>query len=137
MTIKKAYYYIFYKFLRLFEAFEQTKWLSDFKAGLVLYSLEIFFLISLKVYYIDFFNRNEEFEANSVQTIIPFISLLLVNYFAFLYNDKWKSYVEEFDNWPVKRNIIGTWVIVGIVAFVMINLILSFYIMSQIFAVKE
>jgi hypothetical protein len=127
----RAYYYLFYKLYK-FGEWSPSTFPSDWTSTLAILALEIGFLISLKVYYFDFFDRNDDWNPLALQTIIPFGAILLLNCFAFLINDKWKVYVNEFDQWPKSKNLIGTWVVVGIFAFVIANIVISFHIMGQI-----
>jgi len=90
------------------------------------------YFIALKFYYIEFIDRNNTFVLASFQTILPLVIVFLVNYFAFLNNDKWKVYVNEFSQWPRERNLIGTWIVAGIVIFIIVNLFVAFSIMSKI-----
>jgi len=135
MTIKKAYYYLFYKFYK-FGEWSLSSFPSDWTATVAILALEIGFLISLKVYYFDFFNRNDDWDPFSLQTIIPFAGILLLNGVAFLINDKWKTYIDEFEHWPEKKNLIGTWVVVGIFFFVIVNIVVAFHLMGQITGVS-
>jgi purine-cytosine permease-like protein len=130
MTIKKAYFYFFYKIYKFLEAFEQTRWLSELKAGCILVVLEILFLISLKVYYSVFFNPNDEFIFYSLQTLLPFSAVVLINYFCFAYDDKWKAYADEFSRWSPEVNLKGTWIVILIVLFILFNLVFSFYLLG-------
>lgn len=129
--IKKSYYYLFYKFYK-FGEWSPSSFPSDWTAVFAILSIEIWFLVSLKVYYFDFFNRNDDFEILSFQTIIPFVSLILLNSLTFFHNAKWKEYVQEFDYWPRSKNIIGTWIVIGILVFVLVNVIVSFHLMGNI-----
>jgi hypothetical protein len=63
---------------------------------------------------------------------IPLVLVLLINYVAFIHTDVWKDYVIEFDKMPKKKNRIGSWIVFGIVLFIISNLIFSFYLMSRI-----
>ena len=58
----------------------------------------------------------------------------LINTFAFIMNDNWKHYIKEFDKLPRYKNIIGTWVVIIIVAFILVNAVISFKTMSEIVA---
>ena len=131
MAIKRYYYYLFYKFYK-FGEWSPSSFPSDWTATVAILALEIGFLISLKVYYFDFFNRNDDWNPFSLQTIIPFAGILLLNYLAFLINDKWKTYVNEFEQLPESKNLTGTWIVVGISIFVIVNIVVAFHIMGQI-----
>jgi hypothetical protein len=128
MTLKKMYYYLFYKFYKLFEAFKTTRWLTDFKAGIVIAVLEIWLLFSVYSY-IDVINgKRTEYDLISLKVILPSAIIFLIKWFAFVKDDSWKDYVKEFDEWPKEKNRKGTWVVVSIVLFVMGNLVFSLYL---------
>ncbi len=135
MIIKKAYYYLFYKFYK-FGEWSPSVFPSDFTATFAIACLEVLFLISLKFYYIEFFDRNDTFTFVSFQTIISLVTVFLINYFAFLNNKSWKTYVHEFDKLPESKNLIGTWIVIGLVAFVIGNLALAFHIMGKITGIE-
>ncbi len=131
MGIKEAYYYLFYKFYKFGEA-SSSIFSSDFTAAFAISGLEVLFLGSLEFYSTNFWGRNGDLKLASFHVIIPLATVVLINYFAFINNVKWKKYVRDFDKLPAKKNTIGTWIIIGIVAFVIVNFAFSVYIMSQI-----
>ena len=131
INIKRGYYYIFYKFYK-FGELSPSSFPSDFTATLAITVLEVLFLIAVKFYYIEFIDSSNTFVFASFQTILPLATVLLVNCFAFLKNDKWKVYVNEFNQLPRKRNLIGTWIVAGIVIFIIVNLIVAINIMSKV-----
>ena len=63
---------------------------------------------------------------------IPFLLVILINYIAFVRTDVWKDYVKEFDQLSKRKNRIGSWIVLGGVLFVIANLVVAFYLMSQI-----
>jgi purine-cytosine permease-like protein len=131
MKIKRAYYYLFYKFYK-FGEWSPSVFPSDFTATFAIACLEVLFLMSLKFYYIEFIDRNDTFTFFSFQTLTPLLAVLLINYFAFINNSNWKKYIREFDRLPKNINLIGTWVVIGMASFVIGSLALAFYIMGQI-----
>jgi hypothetical protein len=131
MKIKSAYYYLFYKFYK-FGEWSPSIFPSDFTATFAIACLEVMFLISIKFYYIEFFNRRSTFTFSSVQTLIPLIAVFLINYFAFLNDKSWKTYVKKFDKLPKNKDLMGTCLVILIVAFVIGNLALAFHIMGQV-----
>ena len=131
MKIKKAYYYLFYKFYK-FGEWSPSVFPSDFTAAFAIACLEVLFLISLKFYYIEFIDLNDTFTFVSFQTLIPLAAVFLVNYFAFFNNTNWKKYIIEFDRLPKNKNLIGTLIILVIVAVIIGSLAFAFHIMGQI-----
>ena len=129
--VKKAYYYLFYKLYKFSEA-APSKWLSDWKAELLVDVLIFFILCSSLIYYKFFFNRHIHFSENNVDVWITIIIIGLPNYFIFHYQDQWKKIVHEFDKLPKRKNRIGGWIIFLLVLTIIANFIFALYLMSQI-----
>jgi len=66
--------------------------------------------------------------------ILAGIVIVAINSFAFIMNDNWKHYFKEFDKLPRYKNIIGTWVVILIVVFILVSAGISFKTMSEIAA---
>ena len=130
IKIKKAYFYLFYKFYKF--GARSGPFSDDFSAGMLIVILEVLILGILKFYYIGFIDQNDTIKPFSLETIVPLLTVFFVNYFAFVNNDKWKEYIKEFDKIPRYKNIIGTWIVIMIVAFILVNVVISFNIMGQI-----
>jgi hypothetical protein len=131
--LKKAYYYFFYK---IYKSIEYTSELlggafwTDFKAGLVIGALEIWFLISIGIYLLLITNKNiGELTLNQPIVFIPLIIILLLNYFSFIRTDKWKEYNKEFDQLPIERNKKGGIIVWCTIALIVINLFFSYYLL--------
>jgi len=131
MSLKQAYYYLFYKLYKI-AMHGAIKSLSSFYAEVGIMALEIWFFMSLFNYYSIFFNRYATIELKSIKGIAPLIIILVVNYFIFDYKNKWKKYVTEFDTWPKKRNKIGGIIVFSVIILIVANLIFSFYLTSLI-----
>ena len=131
MIIKKAYFYLFYKFYK-FGEWSPSVFPSDWTATLAIGILELLFIAALKFYYIEYINPKNEL--TPLQVVVAGILVFLINTIAFLINDKWKHYIKEFDKLPRYKNIIGTWVVIIIVAFILVNVSISFKAMSEIAA---
>ncbi len=93
----RAYYYLFYKFYKMSEA-APSRWLSDWKAGVVILVLELWFIYSMFNYYSVLIDKY--FEPTKIVYIIIAVMLAAFNYFAFVHTDTWKEYVKEFDALP-------------------------------------
>ena len=128
MSITEIYYYLFYKFYKLFAAFKPKIWPADMSAVTVVLSLEICILFSLSNYYDVFIKRQEDLEFLSLKILIPFILILAIKWLAFWRNDKWKDYVSKFDQWSENENSRGTQAVVLLTIIIIANLILSFYL---------
>ena len=131
MSIKKAYYYFFYKFYKFGERSLSTL-PSNYTAAVAIGVLEVLFWLALKFFYIEFVDQNNSYQLLALQTLIPLGIIITVNCTAFLFTAGWKKYVSEFDQWPRSKNIIGTWVVAGIVLFIIVNIIVAVNVMSQV-----
>jgi len=131
MMIKKAYFYLFYKFYK-FTDWAHTMFPHDMAATAAIAMLEVLFILSLKFYYIEYINPKNEL--TPLQMILAGIVIVAINSFAFIMNDNWKHYFKEFDKLPRYKNIIGTWVVILIVVFILVSAGISFKTMSEIAA---
>ncbi len=131
MIIKKAYFYLFYKFYK-FTEWAHTVFPHDMAAAAAIAMLEMIFLASLKFYYIEYIDPKNEL--TPLQIIIAGIVIVSINSFAFIINDNWKHYIKEFDKLPRHKNLIGTWVVLLVVVFILVNAAISFKAMSEIAA---
>ncbi|WP_326983452.1 hypothetical protein VUJ46_02585 [Chryseobacterium sp. MYb264] len=133
--IKKAYYYFFYKIYKSIEYTSKEfggKFMTTFKASLVLIVLQIWFLFSLGIYYAIWSKKSIELSLNMPVIYIPLLIIVFSNYYAIDYLKIWKEYNSNFDKLPKEKNKIGGWIVFGIILLIILNLIYSFYLMSQI-----
>jgi len=132
--IKRAYYYFFYKTYKSIEytseQFGGAFW-TDFKAGLAIIALEIWFILSLLNYYTIFTKVWFSLSLKKPIIFIPLLFIITINYLAFVHTDKWKEYNKEFNNLPKKINRKGGWIVFGISSFIVINMIFSFYLLYR------
>jgi len=129
MSIKKAYYYLFYKFYK-FGEWTPSSFPSDWTAGFSISILETALVFSLKFYYIEFFDHNNNIKLYSPEIIVPLLVIFIGNSFAFVISSKWKYYIIEFDNWPKSKNLLGTWIVVGIILLTFFIIISSMYMLG-------
>lgn len=129
--MKRAYYYLFYRLYKWYEK-GPSVWLSDWKAVISIGVLQVFLILSMYCYYAVYSKQILDLSIKNPIVFIPFAIIFIFNYFTFEHTDIWKEYVAEFDQLPKKKNRIGSWIVFGVVLFVIANLIFSFYLMSQI-----
>ncbi len=104
---------------------------SDFKAGIVLLTLELWIIGSFLNYYSII--NSERLSINVINPIllISLIVFCIINYFAFIHTDVWKEYNAEFDKLSEhinsKRGII-VWIII---AFITINFFVSVFLLQK------
>jgi hypothetical protein len=135
MNIKKAYYYLFYTFWGFFEN-SPTKWGTVWKAGALIIILEIFIVFIMLNFYGELFNDYYDIQIFSPELIIPAIGILILNYWMFSKDDKWKEYALEFNRSPRKKNILGSTIVLIFVAVVVVLLVYSFYLIKPIYKVS-
>lgn len=104
-----------------------SRWLSDWKAVIIIIGLELFLITSIVNYYAYFIDRN--LSLSNISNLTVGICALLVitpNYYLFIHTNIWKEYVKEFDQLPKRKNIIGSWMTLFVIIFVLFNFIYSF-----------
>lgn len=129
--IKRAYYYLFYKFYKFSEA-APSRWLSDWKAELAIDGLLFFLFFSLMIYYNLFIDRFFKIPKTFVLVGIYFLFIGVPNYFIFHHRNQWKKIVDEFDELPKRKNLIGGWIVLLVVIFIITNLIFSLYLTFKV-----
>lgn len=132
--IKKAYYYFFYKIYKSIiytsNLFGGEFW-SDFKAGIAVGALEIWFLASILNYYSIINNIKLNISLTNPIILIPLILLFVLNYFTFIHTDVWKIYNKEFDGLSKEKNKRGSIIVWTIIAFIIINFLVSVYLLQK------
>lgn len=123
MNIKTAYYYFFYKLYK-FGEWSPSVFPSDFTAAFAIAWFEAMIFASLLFYSTLIWGR-PHIKFVSVPFLTPLVIIWIINYFAFVNDSKWKYYVHKFDKLPKEYNQKGTWIVIGIVAFIIGNLALS------------
>ncbi len=77
MTLRKAYYYLFYKFYKLFET-SPAKWASEWKASLCITVLIAFLIITFGGYYA-IGTKRDAFPGNPLPIAITIIAVVYVS----------------------------------------------------------
>lgn len=131
--LNKIYYYFFYKIYKAIQYVSAPfgDHLINFKAGLVMIALEIWLVSSIGIYYSIITKTKIELSIFMPIIYIPLIIILGFNYYSLDYLDIWKKYNEEFDKLSKKINIIGSWVVFGVIFLIIANFIFSFYCLDQ------
>ncbi|MRX42083.1 hypothetical protein GJU43_22665 [Flavobacterium sp. LC2016-23] len=133
--IKKSYYYFFYRIYRSIEYTSELsggKFLTEYKAGLVMLALETWGLFSLANYYTVYEKISTELSISMPIVYVPAVIVYAFNYLTIHYKDRWKQYNTEFANYSKKKNRIGGWIVFGIILLIISNLIFSFYLMGEV-----
>jgi uncharacterized protein YjeT (DUF2065 family) len=129
MSIKKMYHYFYYKLYKFSEA-APSRWLSDWKAELVLDVLILLITFPLVVYYTLYTGNIINFKNEKLIAALYFILVGGSNFLIFHSKNQWKSIVTEFDKLPKKKNRLGGIVVGAVILFIIVNLILSVYAMD-------
>ncbi|WP_123985308.1 hypothetical protein [Taibaiella soli] len=124
--MKRAYYYLFYKLYRFYEA-GPSVWMSDQKAIISIGALEIWFYFSRVSYYVGITKAKTPIMLTKPYMFIPLVVVFAVNYFAFDRNGDWKKHVREFEKWPPKKNRLGGLIVWSGIVLILVNLIVSIY----------
>lgn len=132
--IKKAYYSLFYK---VYKSIEYTSemvggafW-TDFKTGLVILTLELWIVGSFLNYYSIIYDKKLNREMISPILLTSLIIFSLINYFAFMRTDVWKTYNKEFDKLSEKENQKGTTIVWIIAICITVNFFGSAYLLQK------
>ncbi|MGI9582453.1 hypothetical protein ACR1PO_14650 [Chryseobacterium sp. RRHN12] len=132
--IKKAYYYLFYK---VYKSIQYTSemvggafW-TDFKAGLVILTLELWIVGSFLNYYSIINDKKLNIDTISPILLTSLVVFSIINYFSFIRTDIWKTYNKEFDKLSEKENQKGTTIVWVITICITTNFFLSVYLLQK------
>lgn len=132
MNIGKAYSYLFYKLYKFWEWASTPKFWSNWKAELTIDVLEILLGFSLVSYYTAITKSWVNFLNNSYSVLFYIVIIAIPNHYFFHHRIEWKETVKEFDQWPERKNQIGSIIVGMTVAAVIANFIFAFYLLSEI-----
>ena len=124
MVLLKAYQYIFYKLYRFYESSTYSRWWSDWKAYITILALSIWLYFAMNTCYHYFFNVPMVSSDDIIDLGMLIFGLIVsvFNWYLFVYQNKWKNIVEEFDKLSDKENRIG-----GTIVWIIIISITIFY----------
>ncbi len=100
---------------------------NKFRAIILMTLIEGWLLFAIYNYLDAFFHQRTTIQFFSWRSV-PFIIIVLLKWFAFIRNDRWKVYAQEFDHWSQANNLKGTYIVTGVVVFIFGILIFSGYI---------
>lgn len=129
-TLKNAYDYLFYTFYRFWES-APSKWWSDWKAVVticVLTGYGLFSVLGLITYYI----KVDIIASNMIAFIIFPILIYGLNYYYFLWKDKWKERISRFQNLSKSKDRIGIFLTILLTALIAIFFVYSLYLISTV-----
>lgn len=131
MSIKKAYYFSFYKLYRSFEASPSRFW-SEWKASLLMDILVGCIVIIIGLIYTVITKKDFIIFESNLYTWIMIITIGVSNYFIFNHADKWKEIVADFSHLPKNKNRIGGIIFWSIFFLIIASVVFMFYLMSRI-----
>lgn len=129
--MKRAYYYLFYKFYKVTMTGAIESMASWYAAAGVV-ALECFLLLSSYNYYAVFFDRYAELNLVSFKVLFPLALIMIINHVAFSNDEKLQDYIDEFDRLSKEKNKTGAWIVSIMTIAIVANLVFSYYLMSQI-----
>jgi hypothetical protein len=91
----------------------------------ILILIEVGTIVSFFSYKDFFLKRNDKMNVFSLPILIPLTIVWLIKWFAFINDDKWRNYVNKFDQWPKEKNVKGTWIVIGVIIILGTNIVLS------------
>ena len=128
--VTKAYYYLFYKLYKWIG--EENGW-ADWKAGVAIIALELLLVVIILNYYVVLIDTTISLGSiNDVALYVCVAIICIPNYLAFIRTDVWKDYVKKFDALSIKENKKGGRIVFGIITFILVNFLFSFYLYYQV-----
>ena len=127
MTIKKAYYYFYYKIYNFSKNISDNI-LNDIKPVVIIGVSEIFLLSDIMIWY-GIITKND-----FPDILLYGIGLIIIvfNFYIFMVRKDLKKYFTEFKHYDKKKNIIGGWIVFLTIMLALGSLIFSFYEMSLV-----
>lgn len=95
-------------------------------------TLEVWVLLTIGSYYSVYTKKAKELSIAMPGVYIPLLVILVFNYYTLDYKETWRKYNFEFSRLSRQKDIIGGWIVSGIIIFIIANLIIALYLMNQI-----
>lgn len=130
MSIKRMYYYLFYKLYKHYENSPQP-WLSNWKAGASIGVLEIWLLLSIGNYFLITTDKTIHLNLLQPVVIVPVTIVFIFNYLSFDHKDTWKKYNKEFDELSKDQNKKGGVIVWSVIIIIITNMIFSYYLLFR------
>lgn len=130
--MRKAYYLLFYQLYQFFKSVSDDGF-ADWKAGLVVQTLQIFVLLIIAIQ-IELISKINVIPGGDPKIwAIPLaIVLAIFNYYVFLHHKGWKLYEDEFKQYSKQKNRFINLTVFCFVFGILSLLIFTFYQMSLI-----
>jgi hypothetical protein len=127
----RAYAYAFFRLRNCARALSNDG-LHDWKALLVISVVQIYVLLDA-AFLSEVILRRRLFPSNWSVVVVPLaFGLVAANYFALLYEERWRRYEDEFRSYSAKARRVGAIVIIAVIVLVLLSLVVTFYAMSRV-----
>ena len=125
--MKRAYYYyLYYTIYKAWSKNYNPLLSNNFKADISLMAIKIWLLGVLDTYLSILLNRDTmDISITNPKVIIALALVIGSTLYFFTFSDRWKSYFEEFEKLPKRKNLIGGIIVWSIVIFIFINVFIS------------
>jgi len=131
MSIKKTYYYLYYKLYNFAVSISDDA-INEWKPLVTILVLQVLLIAEIFIWY-SIATKKILTIANPLTILLPIIAAIgIANYIFFLHGDKWKNYIAEFKQYDKRKKSVGGIVVFLVIALVLVSVIFSFYRLSQI-----
>lgn len=130
-AIKTGYAYLFFFFYNSVNKVKGNIFVQ-FKALLMIAVLEMLLLASIFYYGVDIYKFDILESFSKLYFLIPILPIVGLKLWFFERKENWKKYINDFETWSEEKRKKWDWIMKILIAFIIGNLICSFYIMSQI-----
>ena len=125
----KWYYYLYYKIFNAAKSISDDV-LNEWKPLIIISALEIFIFIQAIIWY-SVLTKNI-YRGSNIYFFLLSIALVSFNYYIFIYNHKWKQYIQSFKKISKKKDIWNGIIILFGILGILGTMIFAFYQMSLI-----
>lgn len=119
------YYYIFYKYYKLCKALKPKQWTPEMIAVLIMMNLIGLLIFPIQFYYDIFSDTRGVIPFLSFKVIAILLFTFIIQWLAFWRDDKWKQYIERFDQWTSSKNERGGWIVAVVTILLLANFIVA------------
>jgi hypothetical protein len=131
MTIKKTYYYLYYKIYKMWDKIENPFLSTSLRTDISIIFIMAWFIVTLFAYLSIILGSRIELDITNPIGLISAIFILGLTLYFFTFSTKKKDYFAEFEQWPLKKNRFGGVIVLCIVIFILINLFVSIDMMKK------
>ena len=131
MSIKKAYYYLYYKLYNFAVSISDDA-INEWKPLVTILILQVLLIAEIFIWY-SIATKKILIITNPLTSFLPIVAAIgIANYIFFLHGDKWKNYIAEFKQYDKRKKSAGGIVVFLVIALILVSVIFSFHRLSQI-----